>query len=234
MCVMIYFQYIKNRVSRWYHASMPETNTPPDLLTLTDEQQRIVKHDFGPALVFAVAGAGKTTTLVRRIERLVREGVFSPKRILATSFSRATVADLKRALGAFPHADRVNVKTLHGLSYEIIQDAIRAGLLHLKVPENIEAIPQGILNRTFSAARAAGVPFLGFWQNSLREHVRVIRCLAPIATRRKQKNLTDPPSLAISAINALAVLRHSTREQAHLLTTSNSPPTSCCWSSYGA
>ena len=45
-------------------------------LNLTEEQAAIVAHDVGPALVFAVAGAGKTTAMVHRIERLVRERVF--------------------------------------------------------------------------------------------------------------------------------------------------------------
>ncbi|MEZ0373380.1 MAG: UvrD-helicase domain-containing protein, partial [Candidatus Sericytochromatia bacterium] len=50
-------------------------------LELTPEQSAIVAHDLGPALVFAVAGAGKTTAMVHRIERLVSEGIFAPKRI---------------------------------------------------------------------------------------------------------------------------------------------------------
>jgi DNA helicase II / ATP-dependent DNA helicase PcrA len=32
----------------------------------------MVAHDRGPAVVFAVAGAGKTTAMVHRVERLVR------------------------------------------------------------------------------------------------------------------------------------------------------------------
>ncbi len=88
----------------------------PAVVQPTNEQQQIIDHDLGPALVFAVAGAGKTTTMVRRIERLVRERVFKSERILATSFSKATVNDLKKALSAFPHASPVQVKTLHGLA----------------------------------------------------------------------------------------------------------------------
>jgi DNA helicase II / ATP-dependent DNA helicase PcrA len=47
---------------------------------LTPQQQAVVGHEDGPALVFAVAGAGKTTAMVHRIERLVRERRFAPKR----------------------------------------------------------------------------------------------------------------------------------------------------------
>ena len=133
----------------------------PATVQLTDEQQRIVEHDSGPALVFAVAGAGKTTTMVRRIERLVRERVFKPERILATSFSKATVTDLKKALAAFPHASTVQVKTLHGLAYGILRDAQKLKLgPDLKLPEDVESAPHTILNGALSLARSSRAPFL--------------------------------------------------------------------------
>ena len=50
---------------------------PTRSLTLTEQQQAVVDHPLGPALVFAVVGAGKTTSMVHRIERLVLEGVFA-------------------------------------------------------------------------------------------------------------------------------------------------------------
>lgn len=135
--------------------------SPLRVVRLTDEQQRIVDHDLGPALVFAVAGAGKTTTMVRRIERLVRERVFKPERILATSFSKATVTDLKKALAAFPHAGAVQVKTLHGLAYGILRDAQKLGYgPELKLPEDVESAPHGILNGALKLARSSRVPFL--------------------------------------------------------------------------
>lgn len=43
---------------------------------LTDEQKAVVQHDLSrPAKVIAVAGAGKTTTLIARIEYLLSQGV---------------------------------------------------------------------------------------------------------------------------------------------------------------
>ncbi len=130
-------------------------------LRLTDEQQQIVDHDFGPALVFAVAGAGKTTTMVRRIERLVRERRFKPERILATSFSKATVTDMTRALSAFPHAAKVQVKTLHGLAYQILRDAFKLKLgPTLKLPQDVEAAPHAILNGALTLARSSQASFV--------------------------------------------------------------------------
>ncbi|MDW8090778.1 MAG: ATP-dependent helicase [Meiothermus sp.] len=121
-------------------------------LQLTDEQQAVVAHDEGPALVFAVAGAGKTTALVHRIERLVRERVFEPRRILVTSFSRMAVDDLKRALARWPHTQGVQVSTLHALGYRIVRKAAAEGLLKLaRVRE--EGAEQALLQRTLRRAR---------------------------------------------------------------------------------
>lgn len=95
---------------------------------LTPQQQLVVAHDRGPALVFATAGAGKTTTMTARIERLVRQRVFRPGEILATSFNRdaadAIKCNLKRR-----GVEGVQVQTLHGLGYGIVRQAARQGLL---------------------------------------------------------------------------------------------------------
>lgn len=124
-------------------------------LCLTGEQQAIVSHDRGPAVVFAVAGAGKTTSMVHRIERLVREGQFTAKSIFATSFSRETVGELIKRLKPFPHCRGVDIRTLHSLGYLILKQAHRARLfpafkLHIEDNED-QAIK--LVNQTFYQAR---------------------------------------------------------------------------------
>ena len=179
-------------------------NTPA-AVRLTDEQQVIVDHDLGPALVFAVAGAGKTTTMVRRIERLVRERVFKPERILATSFSKATVNDLKKALSAFSYAGTVHVKTLHGLAYGILRDAQKLKLgPELKLPEDVEAAPHAILNGALNLARSNRASFLAELDSLDREDffAYVGGCKATLAfTKERYKALrgtvateAQPPS----------------------------------------
>ncbi len=103
---------------------MPTSENP---LPLTDQQQRIVAHNHGPALVFAVAGAGKTTAMVHRVERLVRERIFAPQRILLSSFNKMAVDDLGKALQRWPHCQSVSRLTLHGLGYKIVRDAAQLG-----------------------------------------------------------------------------------------------------------
>ncbi|MEZ4556235.1 MAG: UvrD-helicase domain-containing protein [Caldilineaceae bacterium] len=90
---------------------------------MTPQQQAIVNHDTGPALVYAVAGAGKTTAMVHRIARLVGDRVFAPERILATSFNRDANAQIQAALAQQRGCDPVQVRTLHALGYSIVRMA---------------------------------------------------------------------------------------------------------------
>ncbi|WP_129631748.1 ATP-dependent helicase [Candidatus Oscillochloris fontis] len=99
------------------------------MLHLTDQQQQIVAHSHGPALVFAVAGAGKTTAMVHRVERLVRERVFAPRRILVSSFNRAAVDTIGHALAQWPHCATVARHTLHALGFKIIRHAAQHSAL---------------------------------------------------------------------------------------------------------
>ena len=130
-------------------------------VNLTEEQSAIVNHNHGPALVFAVAGAGKTTAMIHRIERLVRERVYPAKRILATSFGRATVQDIKRELKRWPHCNDVTVSTLHGVGRRIIQRAVAKG--YRPMDENpsgeAETLPFVITRRAVRQARLEDVPW---------------------------------------------------------------------------
>ena len=108
--------------------SVPSSRTPGlalDKRNLTPEQEAIVAHTDGPALVFAVAGAGKTTSMVHRIRALVEQGA-NPKRILASSFSRSTVGDLKRGLAGLG-VEGVQCRTLHSLGRSFIAEAEQRG-----------------------------------------------------------------------------------------------------------
>ena len=129
---------------------------------LTEEQRAIVAHDRGPALVFAVAGAGKTTAMTHRIERLVREGVFPARAILATSFSKASVRDIKDALARWPHCAGVQTQTLHGVGWGILKIAQRRGCLPgLSLSQDEDNAEGQILGKTLSRAWREKVPFAG-------------------------------------------------------------------------
>ncbi len=137
------------------------TSTPPRTSpNLTQEQQAIIAHNYGPALVFAVAGAGKTTAMTHRIERLVRENIFPASAILATSFSKASVKDIKAALGQWPHCGGVQVQTLHAVGWGILKMAQRRGLgLELNLGQEEDSGDSQLLGRVLGQAWREKVSF---------------------------------------------------------------------------
>ncbi|MEM7112188.1 MAG: ATP-dependent helicase [Chloroflexota bacterium] len=127
---------------------------------LTSQQQNVVNHESGPALVYAVAGAGKTTAMVHRIERLVRLQKAEPSQILATSFARVNVADLKKALRRWPHCRHVDVRTLHSLGRQIIVTGQRLGYAaKWQLDQRNDDPTHLILNRALTVARQENVDY---------------------------------------------------------------------------
>lgn len=106
-----------------------ERTEMPNLLDgLSNEQRAVALHDTGAALVCAVAGAGKTTTMTRRIARLMRDGA-DGDRILAITFTKAgafamntKLEDLGVKLRKTRGDGGVRVGTFHSLCLEIIKD----------------------------------------------------------------------------------------------------------------
>lgn len=126
---------------------------------LTPEQQKIVQHNTGAALVYAVAGAGKTTCLKARTVRLVQEGLFRPERILATSFSRESVKDIQQKLSGVKGLERVQVKTLHSVGLAILKKAVEMGFLHaFKSEAESQNTRPRLLQQILREARLKGMP----------------------------------------------------------------------------
>lgn len=98
-------------------------------MKLTDQQMAIVQHTTGPALVFAVAGSGKTTSMVQRIKHLVERRMVPAEQILATSFNNSAVRDIIEQLKAVGVKGKVNCRTLHALGYHVIYLATQRGYL---------------------------------------------------------------------------------------------------------
>ena len=67
---------------------------------LNPEQQKAVKHNFGPLLILAGAGSGKTTVLVNRTGRLISERVAKAQDICVLTFTNKSARELKHRVGA--------------------------------------------------------------------------------------------------------------------------------------
>ncbi len=89
------------------------SNTPTlDLAAGLNEQQlEAFYHTKGAALVLAGAGSGKTTVLLRRIARLISEGV-PPERILVTTFTRRAADEMRGRLIALLGGDEAAIEGL--------------------------------------------------------------------------------------------------------------------------
>lgn len=97
-------------------------NIPAPLHKLDDEQRAAAVTD-GKVLVAAGAGAGKSTTLVARIEYLVKDRRVPPSRILATSFNKKAASELREKIGRSVGGDaltQMSVGTMHGLFRKFI------------------------------------------------------------------------------------------------------------------
>src|SRR5271155_2689349 len=66
------------------------------LARLNNEQIAAVTQGFGPSLIIAGAGSGKTTVLIRRIAFLLSELRHDPESILAVTFTNKAAAEMKQ------------------------------------------------------------------------------------------------------------------------------------------
>ena len=90
------------------------------LILPTDEQQAIIESThFGPTVIIAGAGSGKTETMSQRVLWLVANGVVTPDQILGLTFTRKAAGELAtrirmrlrqlRAAGLLPVDDRTGI-----------------------------------------------------------------------------------------------------------------------------
>lgn len=89
--------------------------------TYSSEQQAIIKHTKGPALVVAGPGTGKTETIIAAIVYLLSQGV-NPKHILVLTYSKATQLDFVKRLyhKIGTQAQFVKIYTSHAFGLAII------------------------------------------------------------------------------------------------------------------
>jgi DNA helicase II / ATP-dependent DNA helicase PcrA len=82
----------------------------------SDERQcQAIEHVHGPMLVVAGAGTGKTTVLIQRIVRLIRENHARADEILALTYTDNAATEMRERIQAELHAasSRLQVSTFH-------------------------------------------------------------------------------------------------------------------------
>lgn len=96
------------------------------MFELTPEQLAIVDYPLAPLRVAAGAGTGKTTTIVLRLEALLRSGI-EPEMALGITFTNKAAAELADRLRArlpdlTAEGREIQVATYHGFAYTLLQE----------------------------------------------------------------------------------------------------------------
>ncbi|SDO73038.1 ATP-dependent helicase [Desulforhopalus singaporensis] len=100
-------------------------------MNLTSEQLRIINHRGGHARVSAVAGSGKTTTMVERIGRLLERGI-AAENILVLMFNRSARQSFEQTMRSrLAAVDRKlpEIRTFHSLGLRLVNSFTRRGSL---------------------------------------------------------------------------------------------------------
>lgn len=93
--------------------------------TFNAEQVEVINHEEGPCLVIAVAGAGKTTAVVHRIAKMVKEKGIRPEHILAVTFTRKAADEMSERLRKlYIDTDLMQVSTFHSICYKILKEEV--------------------------------------------------------------------------------------------------------------
>ncbi|XOZ32564.1 ATP-dependent helicase [Halomonadaceae bacterium KBTZ08] len=101
------------------------------MMSLTDEQNRVVTLDNQHCVITAVAGSGKTTTLAWRIRYLLEQG-HDPARILILMFNRSARADFQAKLQAITAGTQLHlpeIRTYHAMGLRLYRRFVREGYL---------------------------------------------------------------------------------------------------------
>lgn len=88
---------------------------------LNDKQRLAVSHTFGPALVLAGAGSGKTRVLTTRVVNLLRQGLAKPENILLVTFTNKAAAEMRQRVQALTELPLPMAGTFHSLATRILR-----------------------------------------------------------------------------------------------------------------
>lgn len=125
---------------------------------LNPEQAKAVQHNYGPLLILAGAGSGKTTVLVSRTGRLISEKVAKPESICVMTFTNKSARELKHRvankLGDF--GNNIWAGTFHSFGLQLLRkNHKKAGLpSHFGIVDTNDC--QGIIKELLKEVKVTG------------------------------------------------------------------------------
>ena len=108
-------------------SSTPENVNPethPILSVLNPRQREAVAHTYGPLLIIAGAGSGKTRVLTYRIAYLLDQKVVHPSEILSLTFTNKAAKEMKERIGKLvgeEEAKKLWMGTFHSVFSKILR-----------------------------------------------------------------------------------------------------------------
>lgn len=87
------------------------------MFTPTKEQEAVINHKSGHALVIAGPGSGKTTTLIQHLKALIASGEISKDDVWVMVFNRDISSSLRESIEKeFEELEKPSVSTIHGFA----------------------------------------------------------------------------------------------------------------------
>jgi DNA helicase-2/ATP-dependent DNA helicase PcrA len=182
----------------------------------TQEQSKVIYHETGHAKVEAVAGSGKSATLVERIARLVENGT-PANEIMAIMFNKSARTSFEQRLQKRLMGTRVSfapkVNTFHSLGRELCLRLESQGVLpryELEVRDWVEAEMAKAALKEVSP-----VPIENEIVESFCEYIQLVK--SDIASPEDKHSDAEAiagkemPTYFIDAFNTFERLRHENR-----------------------
>ena len=96
-------------------------------MSLNKAQKEAVSHKEGPCLVLAGPGSGKTLTIAKRIEYLIKVYKVRPEEILVITFTKYAAGEMRDRFQCVMEGRRLPVTfgTFHGIFYGILKWAYK-------------------------------------------------------------------------------------------------------------
>ncbi|NCT87032.1 ATP-dependent helicase [Stenotrophomonas acidaminiphila] len=95
--------------------------------TYTPEQVKVIEHEHGHAVVAAVAGSGKTETLVGRVRHLLRD--HNPDQIAVVMFNRDAREAFQNRFEKAVRTKPPEIRTFNSMGNKIVNRFVQIGLL---------------------------------------------------------------------------------------------------------
>ena len=116
-------------------------------MELNSAQKEAVAHHKGPCMVLAGPGSGKTLTIAKRIEYLIKKYKVRPEEILVITFTKYAANEMKRRfLDVMKERLPVTFGTFHGIYYGILKWAYGIGQSNLLTEEERYGLLRQILS----------------------------------------------------------------------------------------